>query len=299
MYSFTFYEKKPHGTFEFPVEYFYIDSTHPRYHMSFHWHKEWELIRVIQGTFTAHADEMEITAHAGDVILIRDNMLHGGSPDNCIYECFLFDLHGLFRSTEVVKRSLRPIYRMQILPNIYYPKDQTPMLHSHVEELMAAHAVATDEAAIWDIHELATIGCLSQIFAYILQNQLYRTGSDESISTTHRIDQIKSVLEYIEFHYQSPIMLDTLAGVAGMNPKYFCRIFKAITQQSPMDYVIFYRIEQAAILLSTTDLSVTEIGMECGFNDCSYFIRTFKKLKQMTPNKYRKTNQELHPHFNH
>ena len=81
-----------------------------------------------------------------------------------------------------------------------------------------------------------------------------------------------------------------MADVAGMNPKYFCRIFKAITHQSPMEYVIFYRIEQAANLLSTTDLPITEIAMECGFNDCSYFIRKFKNLKHTTPYKYRSKN---------
>lgn len=293
MYSFTFYEKKPHGTLEFPAEYHYVDSSHPRYQMSFHWHKEWELIRVLKGSFTLHADEEEITAQAGDVLLIRDSMLHGGTPENCIYECFLFDLHGLFRSTELMKKSLRPVYRMQILPRIFYSKNLTAPLHAHVAELMDTYSGEPAGTAPSDLQQLATIGCLSQIFAFILRNQLYSASPSESVNTSHRIDRIKSVLEYIELHYQYSITLEALAGVAGMNPKYFCRIFKAITQQSPMDYVIFYRIEQAAILLSTTALSVTEIGMECGFNDCSYFIRTFKKLKQLTPNQYRKNNQEL------
>lgn len=290
MYSFSFYEKKPHGTLEFPAEYHYVDMSHPRYQMSFHWHKEWELIRVLKGTFTLHADEDEITAREGDVLLIRDSMLHGGTPDNCIYECFLFDLHGLFRSAELVKKSLRPVYRMQLLPHVFFPADCTCPLHAHVAELMDTYS--SEPGAPSALQQLTTIGCLSQIFSYILRKQLYQGAPSEAVGSSHRVDQIKSVLEYIELHYQYSITLEALAAVAGMNPKYFCRIFKTITQQSPMDYVIFYRVEQAAILLSTTDLSVTEIGMDCGFNDCSYFIRTFKKIKQLTPNQYRKNNQE-------
>ena len=103
----------------------------------------------------------------------------------------------------------------------------------------------------------------------------------------HRIDQIKSVLEYIESNFESPLSLEELSGVIGQNPKYFCRTFKHLTHQSPMDYVNFYRVEQAAFLLSTTKLSITSIAMECGFCESSYFTKVFKKYKGVTPKKYR------------
>ena len=248
MYSLTFHEKKQHGTIEFPAAYYYIDSTHPQYNMPFHWHKEWELIRIIKGSFTIHADDQELTASAGDILLLRDSMLHGGTPNDCIYDCLVFDLHSLFRSFELIN------------------------------------------AGTAGCRELITVSCLGNLFARILQQGHYTANHKETIHSSHRIGQIKSVLEYIEQQYQSEITLNALAEVAGMNPKYFCRIFKEVTQQTPMDYVIFFRIEQAAKLLSTTDLSVIETGMECGFNDCSYFIHTFKRLKHMTPNQYRKNN---------
>ena len=282
MHSFLFHETKQHGTIEFPVEYYYEHPASPSYQMTFHWHKEWELVRIIEGSFEIHADEEIIAAKAGDIILLRDSMMHGGMPTNCIYDGFLFDLHGLYRNFESVKKSLRPIYRMEILPDVYYPKDEHPELHTYVAALMDAYANKTS-----DIQELITLGCLSQIFAYILKNRLYTASHTDTSHHANRIGQISSVLEYIEHNYQASVTLDNMADVAGMNPKYFCRIFKAITHQSPMEYVIFYRIEQAANLLSTTDLPITEIAMECGFNDCSYFIRKFKNLKHTTPYKYR------------
>ena len=101
------------------------------------------------------------------------------------------------------------------------------------------------------------------------------------------MDQIKSVLEYIEANFSSPLSLEKLAGVVGMNPKYFCRVFTRLTHQSPMDYVNFYRVEQAAFLLSSTDLSITTAAMECGFWDSSYFTKVFKKYKGITPRAYR------------
>ena len=174
---------------------------------------------------------------------------------------------------------------MEILPDVYYPKDEHPELYTYVAALMDAYANKTS-----DIQELIALGCLSQILAYILKNHLYTASHTDTLHHANRIGQISSVLEYIEHNYQASVTLDNMADVAGMNPKYFCRIFKAITHQSPMEYVIFYRIEQAANLLSTTDLPITEIAMECGFNDCSYFIRKFKNLKHTTPYKYRSKN---------
>ena len=91
MHPFVCYEKKQHGTREFPAEYYYVDSHHPRYVMSAHLHTEWELIRIKSGSFTIFVDKTEINANAGDVLLLRESMLHSGIPDNCIYECFVFD----------------------------------------------------------------------------------------------------------------------------------------------------------------------------------------------------------------
>lgn len=290
MNSLTFHEPKQHGTPDFPVEYFYIDSTHPRYNMPFHWHKEWEIIHVLEGIFTAHADDMVYVAHAGDTILIRDGMLHGGTPENCVYECFLFDLHGLFRNLDMVKKYLRPIYHKQVLPTIFYPATIAPEIKEVTRRLTHAFSIHPQDQST-DLNnplELIVISCISQLFSHILQRGYYESRQAEISDHPHKIDLIKSVLEYTELHYATPITLDDLAKVAGMNPKYFCRFFRSITHQTPIEYVNMYRIEKAAQMLHSTGLPVTEICMECGFNDSSNFIKVFRKYKGMTPMQYRK-----------
>lgn len=287
MNSLTFHESEQHGTPDFPVEYFYLDSTHPRYNMAFHWHKEWEIIHVLEGTFTAHADDAVFVAHAGDTVLIRDGMLHGGTPENCIYECFLFDLHGLFRNLDMVKKYLRPLYRQQILPEIFYPVHKTPQVRDIIHQLTYAYSMDQQAASVNPL-ELIVISCISQLFAHILQNGYYEGSQSDHAERPHKIDLIKSVLEYTELHYASPITLNDLAAVAGMNPKYFCRFFRSITHQTPIEYVNSYRIEKAAQMLHSTRLPITNICMECGFNDSSNFIKVFRKYKGMTPKQYRK-----------
>lgn len=288
MNSFAFHEPTEHGTPDFPCEYHYVDSSHPRYVMPFHWHKEWEIIRVTEGILTVHADNAMYKAHAGDILLIRDGMLHGGTPESCTYECILFDLHGLFRNSDVVKKYLRPIYRQQLLPDIYYPDGQVSEISDAVSELSQAYRNDCS-----DIHciiplELIVLGCISRIYAAILQKNLYTRNQTQGLDNTRKIDLLKTVLEYIEQNFSSSITLDTLAETAGMNPKYFCRFFRSITHQTPMEYVNMYRIEKAAQMLHSTRLPVTDICMECGFNDSSHFIKVFRKYKGMTPLQYRK-----------
>ncbi len=103
---------------------------------------------------------------------------------------------------------------------------------------------------------------------------------------SRKIEHLKNALEVIENRYAECITLEDLAQAAGMNSKYFCRYFKDMTHRTPVDYLNYYRIEQACFKLVTSNESIADIGLSCGFNDVSYFIKTFKKYKGMTPKKY-------------
>jgi len=286
MHSLFLHDKNQHGTLVFPAEYHYVDSKHPRYQMPFHWHKEWEILRVLSGTFQLHLDNESYLAQPGDILLIRGGVLHGGMPDNCCYECFVFDLHGLFRTMDSLKGSLRPIYRQQILPQNYFPASAPSPAHQICADLMAIF----QDGSISVCPELETVGCICRLFSWILKQKKYAQASQADYTDNHRMEQIKSVLEYIESHYKGNLTLEQLSQIAGMNEKYFCRVFRSITHQSPMDYVNFYRIEHAAYLLDSTTMSITTVGMDCGFTESSYFTKVFKKYKGLTPRQYRKSS---------
>ena len=278
MHAFSSLDRTQHGTLEFPVEYYYVDRQHPRYQMPFHWHKEWEILRVLDGSLQISLDDEQYSMHRGDVLLIRGGMLHGGEPENCVYECFVFDLYGIFRRIEMVKPYLRPFYRQTYLPRSFYPWGSCPEVEDAVDGLMGCFS-GSDGCP-----ELETVAGLSRLFAWIRNSGAYTPGEEGG----SRTDRIKPVLEYIEAHYSQGMSLEDLAAVAGMNPKYFCRVFRSLTHHSPVDYLNFYRIEQAAHFLDSTDLSVTEVGNRCGFWESSYFTKVFRKYKGVTPVQYRK-----------
>ena len=274
MRKYDFLDKKQHGTSDFPVEYYYVDHRHPSYRMAFHWHNEWEMIRVLKGTLQLTLDEEQYTVSSGDILLLPGETLHGGEPENCIYECLVFDLYGLFKKVDSVKPMLRPFYRGEVVPYRFFTK-------SDFYPNLVMDCFSQDRSSL--CLELETFSALAGLFAWLVrENRFSAAESDNSWS-----GRIKPVLEYIEMHYGESLSLDTLAQVAGMNARYFCKVFQSLTHTTTMNYVNFYRIEQAGYLLDSSELPVTRIAAECGFWESSYFTKVFKKYKGITPKDYR------------
>lgn len=71
---------------------------------------------------------------------------------------------------------------------------------------------------------------------------------------------------------------------------HLCRFFKSMTRMSPVEYINFYRISMSMELLRQTDMEISEISMRTGFNNISYYNRTFRKYMHMTPSQYRETS---------
>ena len=141
-------------------------------------------------------------------------------------------------------------------------------------------------------YKFKVIGALYNLFGTVIDLHLYSQSSGAaSIYADKNVPKLKNVLFFIRNNYDSPITLSDMAEAAGMSPKYFCYFFKDMTAKSPIEYLTGYRIEKASRKLLNSDLSVTDIAFSCGFNDLSYFIKTFKAIKGITPNRYRKSEQ--------
>ena len=275
----SYREDKKHGTFDFPMEFYHVGPTHPRYEMSYHWHIEYEIIRILKGGFLMTISEEEFLATEGDIIFVKGGLLHGGIPKNCLYECIVFNLDSLMTSSLAGERLLKKIRSDSILIRNHFSSCDPEL--AHITDRMFGQMKLRAEG-----HELFVIGAFYEFFGYILEHGCYAATEEVSTKEGRRIEHLKKALEVIENSYPDCIALDDLAKAAGMNSKYFCRYFREMTHRTPIDYLNYYRIEQACFKLATSNSSVADIGMSCGFNDVSYFIKTFRKYKGMTPKKY-------------
>ncbi|MCR5580773.1 MAG: AraC family transcriptional regulator [Pseudobutyrivibrio sp.] len=271
-------EHRQHGTFNFPIAYYHENPRSPRYHMTYHWHTNYEIIYIREGHFNLTLDDTTHIFNGGDVVFVSDGMLHGGTPSDCFYDCVVFDLQMLLKNNNACSKMVQDIIQHKILINTHLSeKDSTivDIVHSLCYELSGKKSG----------YEFQVQGLLYLLFGEIINKELYTVNSIDNI-TSERLSSIKEVLSFISDNYANNISLDELAHIAGMNPKYFCRYFKSMTDRTPIDYLNYYRIECACELLSTKDMSIREVAISCGFNDESYFIKTFNKYKGITPKQY-------------
>ena len=102
---------------------------------------------------------------------------------------------------------------------------------------------------------------------------------------------LQDALRYIDGHYTGEISLEELAAECLVSKYYLSHLFTKSTGKSIGRYILDKRMYMAKYLLSSTDLSVEQVSLQCGFSDSAYFCRLFKKEENCTPTQYRKNEK--------
>ena len=99
--------------------------------------------------------------------------------------------------------------------------------------------------------------------------------------------RLKRVIEYMHAHIDENIPLHQLAATSGLSTSHFTRAFRTATGKPPHQYLVGLRIDKARQLLQQTQLSITEICSECGFEQSNHFATMFRKVVGLSPRAYR------------
>ena len=121
--------------------------------------------------------------------------------------------------------------------------------------------------------------------------QMVRTQEKETSHTEE--GHLRSTLVYLQRHFREPLTLSAMAKNAHLSTDYFSRQFKRITGRSFIEYLSDLRLRYAARLLRSTDMPITDVCYQSGFNCYPTFSRAFLKQYSITPSKYRQ--ERSHP----
>ena len=166
MHDLDHNEDRPRGTYEFPFEFHHIDHTHPRYVMSYHWHVEYEIIRILEGSLTVTLDEKSFTAVKNDVIFVHSGILHSGIPHDCVYQCIVFDMNTFLKNNPVCGEYIQKILHQETMLFPHF-SDEHPQILNCISVLFDA-MYEKDTG-----YELTVFGQFYHFFGLVFSNHYF------------------------------------------------------------------------------------------------------------------------------
>lgn len=252
-----------------------------------HWHVEAELTYVHTGSAIYQIGEETFYSHESDLIFVPPNTLHSIYPvpgTTHISDTLVFhlDLLGYSIMDQCTITYLRPLFNGSLNLLSHMNKE-----HPAYKELLPCVKDILTCVTTKDFYfELLLKEKLHHLF-YLLFKYNCITETKVTKSTSLHMDKIKKALQYIQDNYKEPITIIQLANLCHFSKTHFMSFFKQRVGISCAEYIIQLRLRIAADLLRTTDLLVSEIALESGFQNLSNFNRQFKSYYGISPKEYR------------
>lgn len=278
-----------HGTALFPAACYHDDLE--REEVPWHWHDEVETTVVEAGAAILSVGGVEHLVEQGDGFFINAGALHRiwpARPGAC-------RLHAAIFHPRLVGGSMDSIFWQSYLqPLLSDPCRQCICFSQTVpwerEALQAVERAWRACAEEPPGYEFRMREALSWEIFLLAQHQppVQKAPSEKALRDTERI---KAMLQFIQEHYAEELTTARIARSAAVSASECLRCFRATVGTTPIQYVKQLRIQKAAELLASTDQRIADIGAACGFQEMSYFAKTFRTVKGQAPSRYRAEKQ--------
>ncbi len=155
-------------------------------------------------------------------------------------------------------------------------------------DLCAAGVMMRDALENDDLTSGVMFEAISRVLLVkLLQRYGQHRPEELALSARFTSEHFKRVLAFIRSNLDRTITVNDLAREAGMSPSHFGRVFKETVGETPMQYVLAYRIEQAMEMMADAARPLGSIALDCGFADQAHFSRSFKQITGQTPRQFR------------
>lgn len=272
-----------HGDYEFPCALYFSDiDIYTASEIAWHWHKEIEIVVVYEGSVVLETEKEKITLQKGEGIFINSEELHYFKKlgdKKCMLLSYVFDksLVGGDKGSIIERKYIEPLVQNKTLSLFKFSRNL-------IEQLVKAFFEYEEkrfgsEIIVRNILSLVLLEIIIKNKEKLIEKKIYKNLDSQ---------RIKGMLDFIQKNYSNELTLKEIGESVFIGERETLRCFARTIGISPIEYLKKYRITVAANLLTTTELPVTEICMQCGFNSPSYFSKSFQKVFGVTPRVYRK-----------
>jgi AraC-like DNA-binding protein len=240
-----------------------------------HWHQDFELLYVLEGTQAASVNNSFRVLSAGELAFCRSGDVH-----------FYDDRHGngryvlAFADAGFLREQADWTDRISLT---------TPFLS--MPEAESSFRVLAEEDAHRGPHFTVVLKArMLDIVSRVLRSPFLKV---ESAQTTLPLDptmaKVQEALRLLESDFAEDLSHDALAERLSISPSYFSRIFNRATGMGFREYLNHLRIERAEEMLDDPERTVTDIAFACGFGSLRTFHRAFREVTGRTPLEQRKS----------
>lgn len=251
-----------------------VDSEASKMPRSMHEHPHLaEAVLVYKGAGIFMIGGRQYTAKEGDFIIYNSRTVHdefGGNGTN--------ELHTYCLGISNLYLPGQP--ECQLVPSGYSPIISTGNAYPSFLSLcrLIEQEIQTQEGA--DTANLLARALITKLARLILTQGERESPEEDSLSARIR--------RYIDHHYREDLRLADVAQALHANPYYLSHIFKEESGFSPMKYATLRRIGEAQNLLINTDMTITSIAAQIGYNNSNYFQNVFRNAVGISPGEYRR-----------
>ncbi|OXM13609.1 AraC family transcriptional regulator [Paenibacillus herberti] len=249
-----------------------------------HWHNHIELLQFRSGHAVIEVNYVPIEAGPGDIMVFNSNDIHMGilQSESVEYDILIADLTLLqSQSPDAAEtKYITPMAQNRILFRNQISGDArlTAILDQLAEEFRTRQSG----------FELSVKSLLYGMLTELLRGYVdLRLTENESHTRLRNLERFEPIFHYIETNYTDDITVDDLAARASLSRFHFSRLFRQLTGRTVTDYVNRIRINKSEYLLRSSEKTIAEIAMAAGYNDLSYFSRTFRKYRGYAPSEVR------------
>jgi AraC-like DNA-binding protein/mannose-6-phosphate isomerase-like protein (cupin superfamily) len=271
-----------------PVDVLFLTED-GRHQVRMNRHEYFEILYLCSGSAICHIQDRLLPVNEGDLVIVGSSLFHrievlSSSPITLAALFFEPDLIRGDGGSDAVEY-LTPFFSQDsTFPHVVPAKTHVPREALDMMLRIRAQLPASSHRA-----RLAVKTFLKMILMLLVNHFASYTGSLEAIQRHERaLERLLPLFSHISENCGTPISVQEAGRICGMSASHFMTFFKRLTGMSFAHYFNQYRIERAQALLAGTEELLTDIALELGFCDQSYFGSVFRKHVGVTPADYRR-----------
>ncbi len=226
-----------------------------------HWHEHIELLYIKSGSCNVVGGDVTNILKKGDVVVFSPDCVHSLQSDACEYYCITVDRR--FCTDFGIPANQGQFSWVSTGGDIN-------SCYSKIIRLMKTQPICYKEEV-----KALLLRILAIVYrSYTLNEKMCGTVNNKMIS---------QAIEYLNTHFSEPVTVEELSQYVGFSKYYFCRSFKQVTGKTVVDYINLLRCQNAKRLITSGQYNVSESARISGFNNLSYFSRTYIKHMGKSP----------------